>query len=75
MVVISAGQKRQYSNMYEEKKHRLFSYFVMDALLKDQREISSIFAKVASSVERESKKMGSIKLQQPTLAGNRHLEF
>ncbi len=75
MVVLSAGRKKQYSNMYKEKEQRLFSYFVMNALLENDKEVSSLYKDVYSRVERESRKMGNLKLQQPTILGNKSLRF
>jgi hypothetical protein len=75
MVVLSAGGKRQFSNMYEKKHQRLFSYFVMDALLKNKKTVSQIYANVTPMVEKESRKIGRTFLQQPTLDGNENLNF
>lgn len=75
MVVLTAGRDKQYSNMYEPKQHRLFSYFVMNALLENNKEVSSLYKDVYKRVERESRKMGNIKLQQPTIIGNKDLVF
>jgi len=75
MVVLTAGRDKQYSNMYKEKEHRLFSYFIMNALLENDKVISSMYENVYTRVVKESRKMGNIKLQQPTMLGNGKLIF
>ena len=75
MVVLSAGQKSQYSNMYKQKGHRLFSYFVMKSLLEGKTDIKDIYYKVHTKVKEESYKMGDMNLQEPTVDGNLNLKL
>jgi len=70
MAVLAAGQKTQYSNMYPTKKHRLFSYFVMKAMLADKNNLIEIYNDISPRVEDVSRAMGPLKKQQPTLEGN-----
>lgn len=70
MVVLTAGKDKQYSNMYEEKKYRLFSYFLMESMLKGRTNIQDIYSDVYIKVKDESYKMGDMKLQEPTINGN-----
>ena len=75
MVVLTAGKDKQYSNMYEEKGHRLFSYFVMKSLLKGKTDINDIYREVYTNVKDESYKMGDMKIQEPTIDGNLKLKL
>ncbi len=75
MVVLSAGQGKQYSNMYREKEQRLFSYFIMNSILENEKTINLLYKDVYYNVEKTSRKMGNLKLQQPTLSGNTQLNF
>ncbi len=70
MVVLAAGQKTQYSNMYSKKKHRLFTYFIMRSLLKGRKEARELLDDIGYKVEEASRAMGPLKKQQPTLEGN-----
>jgi len=70
MVVLAAGQKDQYSNMYPPKKHRLFSYFVMKSMLSGLKSPVAIHNDISPKVEDASRAMGPLKKQQPTLEGN-----
>lgn len=70
MVVLTAGQKTQYSNMYPKKKHRLFSYFVMRSLLEGSKDAQELFEDIGHKVEDASRALGPLKKQQPTLEGN-----
>ena len=75
MVVLTAGKNKQYSNMYEAKGHRLFSYFVMKSLLKGKTNINDIYREVYTNVKDESYKMGDMKIQEPTIDGNLELKL
>ena len=75
MVVISAGSKKQYSNVYLDKGNRLFSYFIMKELLNDERQVSAIYKGVRKNVRDTSLDMGDLKLQEPSLSGNRSISL
>lgn len=75
MIVMTAGQDKQYSNMYEEKGHRLFTYFVMKSLLKGKHNSEDIYREVYTNVKDESFKMGDMKVQEPQLEGNNKIDF
>ncbi|MEA2098828.1 MAG: DUF1566 domain-containing protein [Campylobacterota bacterium] len=70
MVVLSAGQKKQYSNMYQEKGHRMFSYFVMKSLLDGKKDINIFYKEVSYKVSEASNELGALKKQEPTIDGN-----
>lgn len=73
MVVITAGSRKQFSNMYKEKGHRLFSYQLMKALLEDHTNVKDLFQDVFSNTRVVSRKMGGANLQEPTIIGNKQM--
>ena len=75
MVILFAGRGTQYSNMFEKKGHRLFSYYVMDSILKGRDDIETLYNEVYVNVKDESFKMGDLHLQEPTVLGNKKLNF
>ncbi|MDH5518017.1 MAG: caspase family protein [Gammaproteobacteria bacterium] len=75
MVVMTAGKDDQFSNMYEQKKHRAFSYFVMKSLLSDVKDIKSMFRYVRSNVEDLTYELGNQYLQTPTISGDVNHRF
>ena len=75
MVVLTAGKDKQYSNMYEEKKYRLFSYFLMESMLKGRTSVKDIYSDVYIKVKDKSYEMGDMKLQEPTISGNKKIKL
>jgi hypothetical protein len=75
MVVMSAGTKKQYSNVYLDKGNRLFSYFVMKELLNGEHKISEFYQDVRKNVRDTSLNMGDLKLQEPSLSGNKNISI
>ncbi len=75
MVVLTAGQGTQYSNMYAEKGHRLFSYFVMKSIASGKNSITDIFKESSFKTSEASDALGPLKKQEPTIDGNAKLEL
>jgi len=75
MVILTAGRDKQFSNMYPKKGHRLFSYFVMKALLEGKRSVRDIYNEVYPHVKEISNGFGDLKRQEPTIEGNEQLSF
>jgi hypothetical protein len=75
MVVITAGREKQFSNMYPQKGHRLFSYFIMKSLLEGKRGVREVYNSVYPSVKSISNGFGDLKRQEPTIEGNEGLRF
>ena len=75
MVVVTAGGGEEFSNMYKSKEHRLFSYFVMDALIDGKTDIESMYKSTFKNVKDVSFKMGDQFIQRPTIEGNSKLSF
>ena len=75
MVVLTAGREKQFSNMYRQRGHRLFSYFVMKALLEGKRNVKDVYNSVYPNVKSVSNGFGDLKRQEPTIEGNEWLSF
>ena len=73
MAVITAGTDRQFSNALQGRGHRLFSYYLMQSMLKGRSDIASLYKEVSLNVEDASRELGDINLQQPVLTGNADL--
>ncbi len=70
MVVISAGSGTQYSNKYDEKSNRLFSYYVMRGLINNNTDTQRLYDYVKSNVQEKSYEMGASYEQVPVYNGN-----
>ena len=76
MVVITAGKGSQYSNAYNEKKHRLFSYYVMKNIISGNKSIDKVFMNAQMQTYQTSlKEYGDLRVQEPTVEGNVKLAF
>jgi hypothetical protein len=76
MVVLSAGRDTQYSSAYTQKAHRMFSFFVMQELLKGERNIQELYGKVYKQTKETTREnYGDMRLQEPTLDGNEKIEL
>ena len=75
MTVITAGSGTEFANMYEEKNHRLFSYYLMKSLLNGDKNIYTIYKKVSADVYHQSNIMGPLYRQEPVLQGSKNFEL
>lgn len=75
MVVITAGRDKEYSNMYQEKGHRLFSYYLMKSMIEGNRDIGTLYQDVFEHVKSTSFEMGDLKRQHPTISGNQTISL
>lgn len=78
MAVITAGKNTQFSNAYDAKGHRMFSYFLIRSLLKERNaplDINTIFQEVSVGVRDESNAKGDIYKQEPQFYGNSSLQL
>ena len=71
MTIITAGKNNEFSNMYEEKRYRLFSYYLTKALIDDIRDVSLLYKKVNVDVLQKSKELGSRYEQNPQIYGDK----
>ncbi|GEM_PF-1194514 len=76
MALLAAGSGTQYSNAYEQKGHRLFSYFVMEELLRGTQDIATLFKSARARTYDTSRKLyGELREQEPVIEGNSKLEL
>jgi hypothetical protein len=76
LAILTAGKDNQFSNSYDEKGHRLFSYFVIKSLLDGRKNIGDIYKDVAMKVKDESRRKGGDTYEQePQINGNSKLKL
>ena len=75
MLVISAGSGTQYSNKYDEKTNRLFSYYLMKGLLSNNTDTQRLYDYIKSNVQEKSYEMGPSYEQVPVYDGNIKLKL
>jgi hypothetical protein len=76
MAVITAGTDEQFSNMYPDKGHRLFSYYLMESILKGRKDVKTLYNEVYVEVKDTSFELGGDnKKQEPVLQGNVNLKL
>ena len=76
MVVLSAGKKNQYSNGYDKKAYRLFSFYIMKNIIKGDRDIKTLFKETKSETYDTSlEEYGDVRVQEPTIEGNYRLSL
>ena len=77
MAVITAGTDTQFSSAYPEKGHRLFSYYLIEALASGGiKTVQHLYETVAKQVAETAQSIGGpLSFQNPTLQGNGELEL
>ncbi len=76
IAVMAAGNSNQFSSAWLDKGHRLFSYYVIEALLEGRGSIEDLYSYVSENVSTTSRKIGGIdSIQDPTVMGNKALRF
>ena len=76
MVVISAGGNNEYSNGYNQKAYRMFSYFAMKSILSGNKDIKSIYQTTKKQTYDTSlSEYGDLRAQSPTINGNFRLKL
>lgn len=76
MVVMTAGSSKQFSNSYDEKEHRMFSYFLIKNLAENENiDLDLLYKKTAVQVKEASYKKGDTYVQEPQIDGNVKLGF
>lgn len=76
MVVLTAGKGNQYSNGYDKKGHRLFSFYVMKNILEGKTDIPTLFKESKDATYDTSlKEYGDLRVQEPTIDGNVRLSL
>ena len=75
MLVISAGSGTEYSNKYDAKSNRLFSYYLMRGLINNNSNMQRLYDYVKSNVQEKSYEMGASYEQVPVYSGNIELKL
>jgi hypothetical protein len=76
MVVLSAGKAYQYSNAFDKKGHRLFSFYIMKNILKGDKSIKKLYKDTKSQTYQTSlEEYGDTRTQEPTVEGNFRLKL
>ncbi len=76
MVVISAGKGNQYSNGYDKKAHRLFSFYIMKNIIEGDKNIKTLYKDTKSQTYDTSlEEYGDSRTQEPTIDGNFRLSL
>ena len=75
MTIITAGTNDEFSNMYEDEKYRLFSYYLTKALIEDINDVDLLYKKVNVEVLQKSKEFGSRYEQTPQIYGNTNVRL
>ncbi len=77
MVVMTAAKGTQFANSYDKIGHRLFTYYLIRALLDAKRgDVTGIYENVAENVRRVSwEEKGDIFLQEPQITGNTDMKL
>ena len=74
MVILAAGKDNQYSNKYQAKEQRLFTYFVMKALLDNDRKVNKVYFNIEEKVNDIAIQTTRTE-QTPVVMGNSKLSF
>jgi hypothetical protein len=75
MAVFTAGTDKQFSNALPETGHRLFSYYLMKAMLKGYDRVGDFANRVRADVSDKSLDLGGLNRQTPVLVGNPNLSL
>jgi len=76
MVVMSAGKNNQFSNAFNQKGHRMFSYYLIKSLLtREKINLDTLHKEVSLKVKDSSLQLGDVYLQEPQIEGNKNLKL
>jgi hypothetical protein len=70
LTVLTAGKSTDFANDYQDKQHRLFSYYLIEALSSGNPNLKEAYDSVRSKVKRASLKKGIGYKQTPDFIGN-----
>ena len=72
---MTAGTNSQFSNAYNKKGHRLFTYYLTKALLNNHHNVKGLFNEVHDNTKTISRRLGGNNIQTPMLLGNDNAKF
>ena len=71
ITIFTAGKSTDFANDFEDKKQRMFSYFLIKELADGKTDLSKVYSKIKSKVKRASLIKGLGYKQVPQLYGNK----
>lgn len=75
LTIITAGTDKEFSNMYEEKRYRLFSYYLAKGFLNNERDVSVLYKRLNANVVEKSEEKGERYKQTPQIYGNQKVRL
>jgi hypothetical protein len=70
LTVFTAGTSKDFANDYQDKGHRMFTYFLVDELSKGDKNLNAVYAKVRKKVKKASLLKGLGYKQIPQIYGD-----
>ena len=70
LTVLTAGGANDFANDYNEKKQRLFSYFLIQELASGKTDLNEIYSSIKNNIKRTSLMKGIGYKQVPEISGN-----
>ncbi len=70
LTIFTAGRSTDFANDFEDKKQRMFSYYLIKELSDGKKDLSTLYPKIKSKVKRASLIKGLGYKQTPQLYGN-----
>jgi len=71
MTVFSAGGPEEFANDFKEQKHRMFTYFLIDAINSGSTVSEEIYNNTKTNVKRASLQKGLVYKQVPRISGEK----
>ncbi len=76
MVVLTAGKDNQFSNSFDEKGHRMFSYYLIKSLAtRKDIDLDLLYKDISVKVHDTSFEKGDVYIQEPQIYGNKKLNL
>jgi len=75
LTIITAGKNTEFSNMYEEKRYRLFSYYLTKGFLNNEKDLSVLYKRLNANVVEKSSERGQRYKQTPQIYGNQEVRL
>ncbi len=76
MVILTAGKDNQFSNSFDEKGHRMFSYYLIKSLIDSKKhDLNLIYKDISVQVHDASFEKGDAYIQDPQIYGNKNLKL
>ena len=70
LTVLTAGGANDFANDYEDKKQRLFSYYLIQELAQGKTDLNEVYSNIKNDIKRTSLMKGIGYKQVPQISGN-----